>query len=663
MQRKLTKLLLLLFSTCLFCCTQNKVADKNIFEKSPKEELDSYCAYLEDSENYNDSTYLAFFYERFNQLVAEKKIDSAAQVLAITSLTLDSNYKTDTAFLQTSKRFMSKFDKQIADRYYSGIYSNIGNTYYNSSKFDSAILYLNKAIIKAKDHETLQNNANSTYSLLYCYLGNGKLEQSLKAGFKSVQLFESLKDTAFQGAAYSGIANIYRYQEDYAESEKYENKGFELLKKTTDTSTILVVMQNRLTLYDEIHHENLLPLIDSLVTLYQSWSEKSIVEKFSVNSWYAVKLIAENKLVKAKAVLDEIKPLFSKVDDEVSRENYFVALSEYEIKVGKGSKNVAFYLKRIAELEENKNYLSLELYNQILHDDAVLKKDYKSALKYIEQVQIANDSLSNKALRIKVKELDKKHQTDKKIQQIALQKIEIEKKNNFITLLLVSLIGLLSVIYIYYLWQKQKKLKQEKTNSMNFTKQLLENTEDERKRIASDLHDSISHELLNLKSIFKQDLTTVNAKIDSIINDIRGISRNLHPVMFDKIGLVPNIEQLVERMQIQNNFLVSTEIDYEGTLSSADELQIYRIIQEALTNIIKYSEAHAAKITILEGNSKIDIEIKDNGKGFNVKETLNGGKAFGLHNIIERSRVIGGEVHIQSSSEGTIININIPKKP
>ncbi len=209
--------------------------------------------------------------------------------------------------------------------------------------------------------------------------------------------------------------------------------------------------------------------------------------------------------------------------------------------------------------------------------------------------------------------------------------------------------------------EKANQLIQDKINTMNFTKQLLESTEVERKRIATDLHDSISHELLNLKSIFKQDLSVVNSKIDSIINDIRGISRNLHPVMFDKIGLVPNIEQLVERMQIQNNFLVSTEIDYKGTLSSADELQIYRIIQEALTNIIKYSEAHAAKITILEGNSKIDIEIKDNGKGFNVKETLNGGKAFGLHNIIERSRVIGGKAEIQSSADGTIININITK--
>ncbi len=203
---------------------------------------------------------------------------------------------------------------------------------------------------------------------------------------------------------------------------------------------------------------------------------------------------------------------------------------------------------------------------------------------------------------------------------------------------------------------------QERINSLNFTKQLIESIEAERKRIASDLHDSISHELLNLKGSINQDSTLINSKIDTIINDIRGISRNLHPVMFDKIGLVPNIEQLVERIQTQNDFLVNTEITYSGGLCSADELQIYRIIQESLSNIIKYAKAYAAKITISEEKNNLNITIRDNGKGFNVKEILNSGKAFGLHNIIERSRVVGGVAEIESSNKGTIISIEIPLK-
>jgi signal transduction histidine kinase len=132
--------------------------------------------------------------------------------------------------------------------------------------------------------------------------------------------------------------------------------------------------------------------------------------------------------------------------------------------------------------------------------------------------------------------------------------------------------------------------------------------------------------------------------------------------MFDKIGLKASVEQLVERAQLVNDFMVTAEIDYSNSLSNSEELQLYRIIQESLSNIIKYANAVAAKITIQEKNNNIFIEIKDNGKGFNVSEKLNGKNAFGLHNIIERSRAIGGEAKINSDTNGTIITIEIKKQ-
>jgi signal transduction histidine kinase len=258
----------------------------------------------------------------------------------------------------------------------------------------------------------------------------------------------------------------------------------------------------------------------------------------------------------------------------------------------------------------------------------------------------------------KVRELELKYQTERKEKEIVIGKQIIQSRNTFIGWLLAVIFSGIT----FYLFQQRKTLRQAKENSTNFTKQLLQTTEEERNRIASDLHDSIGHELLNLKLDLKQDLTLVNEKIDQIINDIRGISRNLHPVMFDKIGLVPNVQALIERMQNQHDFMVSTEIDYKNSLPVADELQVYRIIQEAFSNIIKYADAHAAKITIEDFPNVLNIEIKDNGKGFNLKETLNSGKAFGLYNVIERSKIVGGEARIKSSEEGTIITIIIPRK-
>ncbi|WP_130020587.1 ATP-binding protein [Emticicia agri] len=644
----------------LVSCSEKK-SDNQIYQKPLKEELDAYCTYLNADSSLHDSTYLPVFYQRFNRLVDENKIDSASQILFWAGRNMASNFKYDTAFLRVSINFVARHGSRIQGRYFSGIYHNIGVTYCDNGEYDRCSYYLNKGVIEPKDFYTYQNVADINYGLIFGHLNNGKLEQSLKSAYKAAEMFEEQKDTTFLAACYSGIACIFRYQDDYVAAENYENQGLKIVRKAKDTTGILTVSLNRIDLYNQMQHPNLFPFIDSTVNIFRQWTGKIEDDKLAVNSWYAFKLIHDNKLAEAKKVLEEIKPISLKRSYGSSLDYYYNASSAYDVKVGKGSENIGFYLKKIPQLKENEDYLRLALYNQILHDDAFMKGNHKAALQYLEAAQIAQDSLNNRALRIKVKEFDRKYQSEKKEQQIALQNKELTQKNTFIALLIASIIGLIAAALAYYLWQRQKTLKQEKESSTNFTKQLLENTEEERKRIAGDLHDSISHELLNLKSNLTQDTKIVSKKIDTIINDIRGISRNLHPVMFDKIGLIPNIEQLVERIQNQHNFFISTEINYSGSLNSANELQIYRVIQESLSNIIKYANAHAAKITIDEQPTHIMIEIKDNGNGFSVKETLNSGKAFGLHNIIERSRVIGGEAQIHSSADGTIITIHIPK--
>ncbi|MFZ0599510.1 MAG: sensor histidine kinase, partial [Flavobacterium sp.] len=297
----------------------------------------------------------------------------------------------------------------------------------------------------------------------------------------------------------------------------------------------------------------------------------------------------------------------------------------------------------------------------LLYNDAINRKDYQSSMLYKDSMYEATDSLGTKEMANIVAQLDKKYQTKVKEQQIALQKKTILNKNTTIALLIFGLIGFLLLSIAFSLIRKQKILKQEKQNTQLYTKQLLEKTEEERKRIASDLHDSVSHELLSLKNSFEEKSEVTDKKIDTIINDIRIISRNLHPIMFDKIGLKASIEQLVERAQSINNFMVTAEIEYHNSLQTSDELQLYRIIQETLSNIIKHANAVAAKITIIENSELLNIEIKDNGTGFNVAEKLSGNSAFGLHNIIERARAINGESKIVSDKNGTSITIEIKK--
>ncbi len=663
MFRKYTYLLLLSFVLGMLAC-QSKTESQDVpYAKPPEDKLDSLTTWFSDEGNFNNTTYLPQFYKHFNQKIEAQQWEDAAMLLFYTGQVVFINNKSDSMMISTHKGFIEKHQNVISDRYKSGLYLNLGVLYYYNSNFELAIVALKKATqIPYKDYHTLVNVSTAYTELGYTYTETGKLDKGLEAAFKALDGSVMLNDTLGVGAAYDAIGGVYQMMQDYKNAEVYMNKAIFSLNSTKHYMGVFAVYLNKLALYEEIDSPKLSSFIDSVYLFHQKHNFNNDSYKIYANSWKADQFLKQKKIVEAQKLLQEIRPLFDKSEETFLYSKYIEAASLHDKITGEKTISSTIFKQVITEYKTKKNLESLLICYDALKQDAVEKKNFKTALFYSDAYDEAYDSLTNRTLLMKTKELDKKYQTEKKDQQIDLQETEISKKNNFIALLFVSIIGLLSAVCIYYLWQKQKSLKQEKTNNMNFTKQLLESTEEERKRIASDLHDSISHELLNLKSIFKQDLTSVNAKIDTIINDIRGISRNLHPVMFDKIGLVPNIEQLVERMQNQNDFLVSTEIDYKGTRTSADELQIYRIIQEALTNIIKYAKAHAAKISILEENDQIFIEIKDNGIGFNVKETLNSGKAFGLHNIIERSRVIGGEAQILSSEVGTVIKINIPKK-
>ncbi|WP_118972960.1 tetratricopeptide repeat-containing sensor histidine kinase [Taibaiella koreensis] len=286
--------------------------------------------------------------------------------------------------------------------------------------------------------------------------------------------------------------------------------------------------------------------------------------------------------------------------------------------------------------------------------------DYKNAYLYLRKLEALTRQYDTRAHLEKMTALDKKYQTKEKETKLLLQEKQIQEKNFFIVLLTGSFIVIIILGLTGFLVRRQHRLKREKLLHTQFTGQLLKNIEQERGRIAGELHDGITHDLLTLKNTLQNGIDPSEEKIDRIINDIRQISRNLHPVMLDKIGLKPSIENLCERYMRDERLFVMTEIDYEKQLSPGGELQLYRIVQEALTNIEKYACAHAAKIAVAPQDHILLVSIKDNGKGFDVSETLSNGHAFGLYSIIERSKALGGEARITSGDSGTTIHIEIP---
>lgn len=202
--------------------------------------------------------------------------------------------------------------------------------------------------------------------------------------------------------------------------------------------------------------------------------------------------------------------------------------------------------------------------------------------------------------------------------------------------------------------------------------------EEERKRIAQEIHDDFGQLLIALKIFLvnnTMDLTGkypeiktlsdgLKAKINDIIEKARNLSHGLVPPNLKYTGLTRAIEDLTQAVcsggQLSIKFIHRNlkNVDFEAT-----DIIFYRIVQEALTNIIKHAQARHVDIYIRFRSGKVHLTIKDDGKGFDLKELGKARKGLGLSLMRERARLAGGSLHIRSSmGAGTQLHITVPVK-
>jgi len=233
----------------------------------------------------------------------------------------------------------------------------------------------------------------------------------------------------------------------------------------------------------------------------------------------------------------------------------------------------------------------------------------------------------------------------------------------------------------YYLsiWTDITEQRELRENLQFYVTELIKAQEEERKRIARDLHDETIQELsclLNdVNEIIKggkrlpkrnaQQLEQLQVKIDGIMNEVRRFSHELRPDMLDRFGLVPSLELLTEEMNLKEK--TSCRMEVTGSkrrLSSEVELTLFRIVQEACHNIRRYAEATQAVVKIEFADEKVVLSISDNGSGFAVPKMLSSfarrGK-LGVMGMKERTRLLNGSFKIESEAcEGTTITVKIP---
>lgn len=209
----------------------------------------------------------------------------------------------------------------------------------------------------------------------------------------------------------------------------------------------------------------------------------------------------------------------------------------------------------------------------------------------------------------------------------------------------------------------------------SFTKQLIASQEEERKRIAGDLHDNLGQDILliknraqlglqgeNLDPFTIEQLTDINNSTSEMLNIVREISFNLRPAHLERLGLTETVISLISKVSDTTQINFSNNIDNIDNLLPVDaEINFFRIIQESISNIVKHSDSRNAEINIFIMEQQILVEIIDDGKGFELKKEIENAGGFGLKNIQNRVEILKGELIINSqNSMGTKLIIKIP---
>jgi signal transduction histidine kinase len=311
--------------------------------------------------------------------------------------------------------------------------------------------------------------------------------------------------------------------------------------------------------------------------------------------------------------------------------------------------------------------------------------DYRKAYEWQERAIVFKDSLFNADRTRVIQEMQTKYETEKKEQQITLLNRENElqqatiERNSFLIAGLITLVLLISLGF--YLWryrdqQKQKAVLQEQKVRLREAQvsAVIDSQEKERKRFASDLHDGmgqlISALQLNINAIRNQkDSTTRDTLFENseqiltdIHGEIRNIAFNLMPPVLIKEGLISGLQELTRRINRTGTIKVSlSHHDLPARLNDLGEISLYRIIQELLSNIVKYSHATRVTLDFTGFENEIVLTLEDDGMGYSLEKFQNN-EGNGWRNISSRLNLIKGSIDfdvVEGRKNNTII-ITIP---
>lgn len=538
-------------------------------------------------------------------------------------------------------------------------------------------IWLRRGIIQSKTIFNKEKEATLSGKLATVFYLQGKYDSSTYYNLEAIRIYDDLKMEVMKGEVLCELGYQTK-RRDLDQAFKYFREGIYLLEKNNadesskshayDNYGVLFEMRNDLDSAGYFYHEAL---------KRKERAKDSVAIPYSLNKIAQLNLI-HKKFDVAKDYFDRayqlrlhLKDEFGLAENETFYGDLFVASGDWNLAID-------WYNKSIISAEKLKYPMLLQYnYEQLVLCHEKLGR-YQEALQAARKSTELKDELLNEKNSRAILELEERYQSAEKDRSISRLEAETTRKRLtiYVVIALSVIILLSSLIYIVNAKRKARAVKDAaiiKEREAGLIA-VFDATEDERKRIAKDLHDGLGQQLSGLRMSWEglenkiansaptqsEKLKQLTLILDEACTEVRSISHSMMPKVLQERGLLSAIEEMVRKS------LGLTSIGFKIEHFKVEdirfheriELSIYRICQELVNNIIKHSKASEVTIQLMRNKSHLILIVEDNGVGFNKQQSKDG---IGMMNISSRLSTVKGEAEIEPGPErGVVATIRVP---
>lgn len=554
------------------------------------------------------------------------------------------------------------------------------------SNKDSVLFYYNKMALLKDKKNNYKKYIYFLSDLGHYFEGEGAIEKSIKIYQEGLNIAEKKKDYILISQMFIEISGAYRIFQDRKTSLKYGKKALSILDK--DSTNSIKAKTNALmfiaSAYSEKNQPDSALYFEKKILRFLPEIDSSELRGTFINIGYTFMQL--NDLKNAKLYTERGLKFFNK-NEYYEQGTIFTNLAMYGNRANKLDYALRMFDSAIYYSKKSKY---LETFLWIYEERAEVyrkKQNFKSAFEDTKLLVKFKDSIFKSQRDITTQETEAKYNTIKKEaenaqqkEQILEQQLAIKNRNLYAILLAAALLILGIIFFAAYKRNKLKKKQLQKEIDLKdalATIKTQNRLQEQRLRISRDLHDNIGSQLTfiissvdNLKFITKD----ANEKLKDKLSNISSFTSETIHQLRDTIWAMNKSEVTVEDLHARilsfiekaknatenTEFSIDYNIDKNESFTSLEGMNIFRVVQEAINNAIKYANAAKIEVYIDKKDTNFILFVKDNGIGFDIHNEALGN---GLSNMEKRMSEIGGKVNIVSKeNEGTKILLSLSSK-